>query len=96
MFPYYQDYSNPEELLREDNLDRPRLYKFIEETCMFCTDYQLQPLTFVLNANQQPDVALFDFTTMRAAQSAISVMERDNRQLLLLLVGDSLLEVSQE
>ena len=43
-----------------------------------------------------PDVALFDFTSMYAAEHAARVVHRRHKELLLVLVGDSLLEVGRE
>jgi hypothetical protein len=39
---------------------------------------------------------MFDFTSMFAAENASRVIERHGHKLLQILVGDSLLEVSQE
>lgn len=49
-----------------------------------------------MNHYGQPDVAMFDFTSMFAAENASRVIERHGHKLLQILVGDSLLEVSQE
>ena len=53
---------------------------------------QLPHLEFALNHHGEPDVALFDFTSMFAAGFASHVMEKKNKQLLFGLVGDGLLE----
>ena len=45
-----------------------------------------------MNHHGEPDVALFDFTSMFAAGFASHVYEKNQRQLLLGLVGDGLLE----
>ena len=45
-----------------------------------------------MNHHGEPDVALFDFTSMFAAGFASHVMEKKNKQLLFGLVGDGLLE----
>lgn len=47
-----------------------------------------------MNHLNQPDVAMFDFTCMYASENAALVRERFGHQLLVALVGDSLLEVS--
>lgn len=47
-----------------------------------------------MNHLDQPDVAMFDFTCMYASENAALVRERFGHQLLVALVGDSLLEVS--
>lgn len=41
----------------------------------------------------KPDVAMFDFTSMYAAENASRVLHRNGHRLLMCLVGDSLLEV---
>ena len=53
---------------------------------------QLPHLEFAMNHHGEPDVALFDFTSMFAAGFASHVMEKKNKQLLFGLVGDGLLE----
>lgn len=47
-----------------------------------------------MNHYGQPDVAMFDFTCMYASEHAAMVYQRHGHQLLVCLVGDSLLEVS--
>ena len=47
-----------------------------------------------MNHYGHPDVAMFDFTSMYAAENACRAIERKGHKLLLSLVGDSLLEVS--
>ena len=54
--------------------------------------FQLPHLDFALNHHGEPDVALFDFTSMFAAGFASHVYEKNQRQLLFGLVGDGLLE----
>jgi hypothetical protein len=53
----------------------------------------LPQLEFAVNHYGQPDVAMFDFTSMFAAENASRVVERHGHKLLQILVGDSLLEV---
>ena len=50
-------------------------------------------MDFALNHYGEPDVALFDFTSMFAASNSCYVKEKHGKQLLLGLVGDGLLEV---
>jgi len=54
----------------------------------------LPQLEFAVNHYGQPDVAMFDFTSMYAAENASHVMQRNGHKLLTTLVGDSLLEVT--
>lgn len=46
-----------------------------------------------MNHYGQPDVAMFDFTCMYASENAAMVRQRHGHQLLVTLIGDSLLEV---
>ncbi len=55
---------------------------------------QLPDLQFAVNPRGEPDVAIFDFTSMFAASNSAYVQEKYGRQLLCALVGDGLLEVS--
>ena len=80
-------------LLHPDNVNKSALMDYIRDTCDYCTDYQLPNLRFALNHKNEPDVALFDFTSMFAARSSCHVKERHGKQLLSCLVGDGLLEV---
>lgn len=43
--------------------------------------------------NNQPDIAAFDFTSIKKAEHAARIIERKGSKLLVGLVGDSLLEV---
>jgi len=53
----------------------------------------LPDMDFAVNHYGQPDVAMFDFTSMYAAENASRIVEKNGHKLLQLLVGDSLLEV---
>ena len=64
------------------------------EAADFSTNQLMPDLDFAHNHYGQPDVAMFDFTSMFAAEHASRVMERGGYKLLVTLVGDSLLEVS--
>ena len=59
----------------------------------FAPGYSLPRLDFAMNHYGQPDVAMFDFTCRYAAETASRVLERHGRKLLMMFVGDSLLEV---
>ena len=56
--------------------------EYIRDTCDYVTDYQLPNMQFALNHHSEPDVAVFDFTSMFAARSACHVRERRGRQLV--------------
>ena len=45
-------------------------------------------------SNGEPDIALFDFTSLKKAENASRIIERRKKKLVLALVGDSLIEVS--
>jgi len=87
-----QDLKDPIALLSPKNVNKDHLYEYIKDACDYCTDYQLPKMEFALNHYNQPDVALFDFTSMFASANASHVVERKNSQLLFGLVGDGLLE----
>lgn len=91
-----QDYSDTEMLLSGENVNQEALLCYAREAADFGTNYQLPTLDFAMNHCGQPDVAMFDFTNMYASENAALVRERFGHQLLVALVGDSLLEVRQQ
>ncbi|XP_058485125.1 F-actin-monooxygenase mical2b isoform X6 [Solea solea] len=86
------DYLDTQMLLSSDNVDQEALLCYAREAADFGTNYQLPTLDFAMNHCGQPDVAMFDFTNMYASENAALVRERFGHQLLVALVGDSLLE----
>jgi hypothetical protein len=80
-------------LLCSENVNQDNLLSYAREAADFATNYQLPSLDFAINHNGQPDVAMFDFTSMYASENAALMRERQAHQLLVALVGDSLLEV---
>ena len=86
--------SDPIALLSPKNTNKAKLLEYIRDTCDYCTDYQLPELDFAINHHGEPDVALFDFTSMFAASNSSYVKEKNGKQILLALVGDGLLEVN--
>ncbi|XP_078240081.1 F-actin-monooxygenase MICAL2 isoform X18 [Pogona vitticeps] len=86
------DYIDTEMLLCSENVDQDNLLSYAREAADFATDYQLPALDFAINHYGQPDVAMFDFTSMYASENAALIRERHRYQLLVALVGDSLLE----
>ena len=46
-----------------------------------------------INKDNRPDVAVFDFTSIYAAENSTRIQEKHGHRLMLTLVGDSLLEV---
>lgn len=91
-----QDYTETQMLLSLENVDQEALQCYAREAADFGTNYQLPTLDYAVNHCGQPDVAMFDFTSMYASENAALVRERFGHQLLVALVGDSLLEVREE
>nr|XP_023016590.1 F-actin-monooxygenase Mical isoform X2 [Leptinotarsa decemlineata] len=87
-----QDLADTERLLAPENVDREALQQYAIEAANFSTNYQMPNLEFAVNHYGQPDIAMFDFTSMYAAENASKVLERNGHRLLMILVGDSLLE----
>uniref|UniRef100_A0A8C8JSQ9 F-actin monooxygenase n=1 Tax=Oncorhynchus tshawytscha TaxID=74940 RepID=A0A8C8JSQ9_ONCTS len=86
------DYIETEKLLGQDNVNQEALLSYAREAADFGTNYQLPSLDYAINHCNQPDVAMFDFTCMCASENAALFREKCGHQLLVALVGDSLLE----
>ncbi|XP_050425009.1 F-actin-monooxygenase Mical isoform X2 [Adelges cooleyi] len=86
------DYADVAKLLALENINKEALTEYAREAANFSTHYSLPQLEFALNHYGQPDVAMFDFTSMYAAENSSHVMQRNGHKLLTTLVGDSLLE----
>lgn len=82
-------------LLSRANVDQAALLSYAREAADFSTGHQLPTLDFAINHYGQPDVAMFDFTCMYASENAAMVRQRHGHNLLVALVGDSLLEVRE-
>ncbi|XP_054475155.1 protein-methionine sulfoxide oxidase mical3a isoform X6 [Anoplopoma fimbria] len=87
-----RDYADTEMLLSRANVDQAALLSYACEAADFSTNHQLPTLDFAINHYGQPDVAMFDFTCMYASENAAMVRQRSGHDLLVALVGDSLLE----
>lgn len=87
-----QDFSDPAELLSPHNVNMVKLQDYAREAADFSTKYQMPNLEFAVNHYGKPDVAMFDFTSMFAADNSSRITVRKNYRLLSCLVGDSLLE----
>ena len=92
-FSGLQDYIETEKLLSNDNVNQEALLSYAREAADFGTNYQLPSLDYAINSFGKPDVAMFDFTCMYASENAALIREKAGHQLLVALVGDSLLEV---
>lgn len=88
-----EDFPDPVKLLVPANVNTERLLNYAKEAADYATKKQMQNLEFATNRYKEPDVAMFDFTSMFAAESSCYVKVRDNYRLLQCLVGDSLSEV---
>ncbi|KAL1130961.1 hypothetical protein AAG570_012202 [Ranatra chinensis] len=86
------DFVETARLLAPENVDKTALMDYAREAADFSTGCRLPQLEFAVNHYGQPDVAMFDFTSMYAAENASRVVERKGHRLLVILVGDSLLE----
>uniref|UniRef100_A0AAQ5Z0P5 F-actin monooxygenase n=1 Tax=Amphiprion ocellaris TaxID=80972 RepID=A0AAQ5Z0P5_AMPOC len=87
-----QDFADTEQLLSRGNVDQNALQVYAREAADFSTNQQLPCLDFAMNHYGQPDVAMFDFTCIYASENAAMIRQRHGHQLLVTLVGDSLLE----
>ncbi|CAG7823578.1 unnamed protein product [Allacma fusca] len=87
-----EDHADTARLLSHENISSEALMTYALEAAIFSTDNQLPNLDFAVNHYGQPDVAMFDFTAMYAAENACRVVQRKGHKLLMSLVGDSLLE----
>ncbi|KAM6984736.1 protein-methionine sulfoxide oxidase mical3b [Aplochiton taeniatus] len=87
-----QDHADTEMLLSRGNVDQNALQEYAREAADFSTNHQLPSLDFAINHYGQPDVAMFDFTCMYASENAALIRQRRGHQLLVTIVGDSLLE----
>ncbi|XP_056138343.1 F-actin-monooxygenase mical2b [Lampris incognitus] len=86
------DFIETERLLSSDNVNQEALLSYAREAADFGTNYQLPSLDYAINHYGQPDVAMFDFTSMYASENAALIRQKHGHQLLVTLVGDSLLE----
>ncbi|XP_056909236.1 F-actin-monooxygenase mical2b isoform X7 [Takifugu flavidus] len=86
------DHIETERLLSADNVNQEALLSYAREAADFGTNYQLPSLDYAINHYGQPDVAMFDFTCMYASENATLIREKRGHQLVVALVGDSLLE----
>jgi F-actin monooxygenase len=84
--------SDPVELLAPQNLNNDNLLKYAREAANYSTKYEMPNLEFAHNQNGQPDVAIFDFTSMFGAENSCRISVKQNHRLLACLVGDSLLQ----
>lgn len=89
-----KDVADITKLLAWDNVDKDALMGYAKEAAEFSTHNELPNLNFAKNHYDEPDVAVFDFTCMYHADNASRITERHGYKLLAVLVGDSLMEVT--
>lgn len=77
-----------------ENVDQEQLLAYAREAADFATEGALPRLDYALNHYGQPDVAMFDFTSLFSAEYSCRYVERLGKRLLIGVVGDSLHEVS--
>ena len=77
------------------NVCKDVVKQLVKEVAVFATDgqFEMEALEFEKNHRGEDDVALFDFTSLFAAEHASRVIEREGKRLLTCLVGDTLIEV---
>ena len=91
---FTQDLSPPVKLLAPSNIDQSKLLEYVTDVVQYATKGTLKKLELKIVGNNQPDIAAFDFTSIKKAEHAARIIERKGSKLLVGLVGDSLLEVS--
>lgn len=96
MFIVLQDLPDAYDLLHPKNVNHDRLLTYAREAASFSTKFKMPHMDFALNHQDKEDVAMFDFTSLFAAEYSIKIYERKGQRLLGVIVGDSLLEVSKK
>lgn len=89
---FVKDDDDPQVLLSPNNVNQKALQAFALKAAEFATNNALTNLQFAVNAQGEPDVAVFDFTRMYAAEHACRIVERQGRPILQCLIGDALIE----
>ena len=90
-----EDKDDRKALLHPGNIDKERLHQYAIDSAQYSTatfSSKLPVTEFALNARGDPDCAIFDFTNLYSASNASAVRVRNGCQLLMTIVGDSLLE----
>ena len=88
-----QDYPKAVDLLAPQNVNQEKLCQYALDAVKFGTNGELSNMEFVINDRTKPDIAVFDFTSLKKAEHAARIVERKGHRLLMALVGDSLIEV---
>lgn len=95
--PSLQDFDDAAALLSSSNISQKCLQDYAREVAVYATKGGLgrDTLEFKLDARGKEDVALFDFTSLFAAENAARIVERQGKRVLMCIVGDSLIEVGE-
>lgn len=93
-YQFLQDFGPSAKLLSPSNIDHSKLLEYVTDVVKYATKGTLRNLELKIVGNNQPDIAAFDFTSIKKAEHAARIIERKGSKLLVGLVGDSLLEVS--
>ena len=84
-----------EYFLHPDNVDQEALEQFAIDASQFATSHfslALPTQEFAVWKNGRKDVSIFDFTNLYTSRSASMVLEENSQQMVLGVVGDSLME----
>uniref|UniRef100_A0A5S6QFD2 F-actin monooxygenase n=1 Tax=Trichuris muris TaxID=70415 RepID=A0A5S6QFD2_TRIMR len=87
-----KDFEDISMLLSPDNVCHGSLMGYAREAADFACEHALPRLDFALNDRGQPDIAMFDFTSLYSAENSCRFLQRRTYPLLLGIVGDSLHE----
>ena len=90
-----EDLEDRKALMSPKNINREKLHQFAIEAATYSTGHfstELPTTEFALDGRGNPDCACFDFTNLYSARNSSRVMVRKGHQLLMSIVGDSLLE----
>ena len=90
-----EDLKDRKALMSPRNTNREKLHEFAIDAAQYATSYfssALPTTEFALDGRGNPDCAVFDFTNLYSARNSSRVMVRRGHQLLMSIVGDSLLE----
>ncbi len=90
-----EDIEERSQLLSPSNIDKEKLHQFSIDAAKYATKHfstELPVEDFAPNARGQPDVAIFDFTNLYHARNASKIRVVKGYQLLMCIVGDSLME----
>lgn len=79
--------------MSRENLNFENLCQYAKDAAVYTTNNKLKNLEFVINEKGNPDIAIFDFTTLYQAVNAARVLERNGKRLYTALIGDSLFQV---